>query len=242
MFTRFIAALERRHLATLTFPELRRAVQALSSLYVERRQRLAPHKVFDGAGKRAAFAAFYAPLHFLLVEQIVQALHLPTPNHLTELGCGTAAAGAAWVGATNAHYSGYDVHPWVTREATWTLQTLGIKGRVHTKDLFAAKLTDAVLAAFTINELQATQRDQLLQKLLSCGAQVLIVEPIAKSAFWPAWEKAFVEHGGRSDEWRFRIELPEFLQRMDRAAGLDHRELTGKSLWLPARQQPLSPR
>jgi hypothetical protein len=40
--------------------------------------------------------------------------------------------------------------------------------------------------------------------------------------------------GGRADEWRFRVELPERLALMDRAAGLDHRELTGRSLWLPA--------
>ena len=40
-FGSFHEALERRHLAELTFPEVRRALQALSSLYVERRERMA---------------------------------------------------------------------------------------------------------------------------------------------------------------------------------------------------------
>jgi len=38
--------------------------------------------------------------------------------------------------------------------------------------------------------------------------------------------------GGRADEWRFRIELPAIVAKLDRAAKLDHRELTARSLWL----------
>jgi hypothetical protein len=38
--------------------------------------------------------------------------------------------------------------------------------------------------------------------------------------------------GGREDTWRFPVTLPEPLALLDRAAGLDHRELTGRSLWL----------
>jgi hypothetical protein len=38
--------------------------------------------------------------------------------------------------------------------------------------------------------------------------------------------------GGRADEWRFRAELPPIVAKLDRAAGLDHRELTARSLWI----------
>jgi hypothetical protein len=48
------------------------------------------------------------------------------------------------------------------------------------------------------------------------------------------WRAAFEAEGGRSDAWRFPAELPETLARLDHAAGLDHRELTARSLWLPA--------
>src|SRR5258705_7503583 len=91
------AALEARHLATLTFPEVRRALQALSSLYVERRDRLVPGRALDGAGKRAAFAMFYGPLHFLIVREIVRDLRAAEPPlvRVVDLGCGTGVAGAA---------------------------------------------------------------------------------------------------------------------------------------------------
>jgi hypothetical protein len=66
---------------------------------------------------------------------------------------------------------------------------------------------------------------------------VLVVEPLARSAapWWAGWQHAFAGAGGRADEWRFRIELPEIVAKLDRAAGLDHRELTARSLWIPAR-------
>ena len=55
-FPAYYAALEARHRAELTFAEVRRALQALSSLYVERRDAIAAGKALEGRGKRAAFA------------------------------------------------------------------------------------------------------------------------------------------------------------------------------------------
>ena len=66
-FTQWISQLESRHFADLTFPEVSRSLRALSSAYVERRTRLTEGAALAGAGKRAAFALFYGPLHFLLV-------------------------------------------------------------------------------------------------------------------------------------------------------------------------------
>ena len=40
-----------------------------------------------------------------------------------------------------------------------------------------------------------------------------------------------VAAGGRTDEWRVGVELPPIVAKLDRAAGLDHREITGRSLW-----------
>ena len=69
--------LETRHLADLTFPEVSRSLRALSSGYVERRTRLTEGAPLAGRGKRAAFALFYGPLHFLIVRHI--ATSLPGP-------------------------------------------------------------------------------------------------------------------------------------------------------------------
>jgi len=66
-FDDWLAALEARHLAELTFPEMSRALKALSSTYVERRQKISEGAALAGRGKRAAFALFYGPLHHLLV-------------------------------------------------------------------------------------------------------------------------------------------------------------------------------
>src|SRR5215218_8343222 len=100
-FANWIAGLEARHLADLTFPEVSRALRALSSAYVERRERLAQGAALSGAGKRAAFALFYAPLHFLLIDHVVRALPgaLQPGATLVDLGCGTGASGAAWATA-----------------------------------------------------------------------------------------------------------------------------------------------
>src|SRR5207253_7190471 len=97
-FVHWFEALEERHLKNLSFSEVRRSVQALSSLYVNRRERLDRNSALDGAGKRAAFAMFFGPLHFLLVREIVHALEarVPSAMSLVDLGCGTGTAGSAW--------------------------------------------------------------------------------------------------------------------------------------------------
>src|SRR6476661_888521 len=94
----WLDALERRHLANLTSAELTRALRALSSCYVERRGKLAGGSALEGAGKRAAFALFYGPLHFLTIGALVRAagadaLKIDT---LVDLGCGTGVGAAAW--------------------------------------------------------------------------------------------------------------------------------------------------
>src|SRR5262252_2358820 len=115
-YDRWLADLERRHLADLTFPEVSRALRALSAAYVERRRTLGEGAALAGAGKRAAFALFYGPLHFLLVSHIVRSLPdaVDGVSTLVDLGCGTGASGAAWASAcANApRMVGIDRHRW----------------------------------------------------------------------------------------------------------------------------------
>jgi hypothetical protein len=243
-FDRWIAALEARHLADLTFPEVSRALRALSSAYVERRQRLAGGAALAGAGKRAAFALFYGPLHYLLIREIARAL--PGASDvamLIDLGCGTGAAGAGWAAACRTAPSivGIDRHPWALAEAAQTYRTFGFPARTRQGDVAVIQLPKspaALLAAFTVNELAGDARAALLPRLLAHGKdgdRVLIVEPVAGfvAPWWKDWRQAFEAAGGRADEWRFRVELPAIVAKLDRAAGLNHRELKGRSLWLP---------
>ena len=246
-FPAWFAALERRHLAGLTFQEVRRALQALSSCYVERRDRLSRGAALEGSGKRAAFALFYGPIHFLLVREVVRALGAasPSPARIVDLGCGTGAAGAAWAlqaGGAPA-IVGIDRSGWAAREAEWTYRALGLRGVVRRSGLERAPLAgkgEGTVVAFTVNEIEPGLRPRLLERLLLAaagGARVLVVEPIARRGFprWEDWSAGFRAAGGRDDCWRFPAHLPERLALLDRAAGMDHRELTGRSLWLPGR-------
>jgi hypothetical protein len=240
-FDRWVRALEARHLADLTFPEVSRALRALSSTYVERRHRLARGAALAGAGKRAAFALFYGPLHYLLVREIVRVLPAAaaSASTLLDLGCGTGAAGAAWGSACDGppQIIGIDRHPWALAEAAVTYRAFGLSARTRRVDVVITPLPSAaILAAFTVNELGDAARDALLPRLLARAAdgdRVLIVEPVARFAWWNRWRQAFTAAGGRDDEWRIPVELPPIVAKLDRAAGLHHRELTARSLWLP---------
>jgi hypothetical protein len=240
----WLGALEARHLADLRPAEVGRALRALSSAYVERRDRLARGAALDGAGKRAAFALFYGPLHFLVVRAIIRALGAAAPpvDLIADLGCGTGVAGAAWAleCAPHPRVFGVERHPWAADEARWTCRMLGLEADVRCGDLARVRCparASAVVAAYTANELPEDVRAALLREVIAAharGTRVLIVEPIAKSAvpWWPGWADAVRAAGGREDEWRFPIALPGITGRLGRAAGLDYRELTARSLYL----------
>lgn len=225
-----------------------RALRALSSAYVERRQKLSEGAALSGAGKRAAFALFYGPLHYLLIREIVRALPnaARTAPTLVDLGCGTGASGAAWArGASPAPtIVGIDRHPWALAEAAWTYRLFGAGARTRRGDLAAVTLPAtrvSILAAFAVNELSDESRRRLLPRLLERagrGDQILIVEPLAGfvARWWGEWREAFVAAGGRADEWRLRVELPPVVSKLDRAAGLNHREITGRSLFFSSRR------
>ncbi len=122
---------------------------------------------------------------------------------------------------------------------------LGLRGRIHRgslKELPAAGPGDAIVAAYAVNELETKEREKLLERLIEAakrGASVLVIEPLARKAlpWWPEWQKTFLDASGRADEWRFPAELPPPLALLDRASGLDHRELTARSLWLFSDEQ-----
>jgi len=245
-FDEWVAALELRHLADFRVAEITRALRALSSAYVERRHTVARGGPLDSAGKRAAFALFYAPLHFLAVTHVVESIEAatqPPPTAIVDVGCGTGAGGAAWAVAAGGSpaVTGIDRHPWAVDEARWTYRTLGLKGSTRQGDasrLPQLKHGAAVIVAYVLNELSNDLRARAEEQLFSAaarGARVLVLEPIARGVapWWGETARRAVQAGGRADEWRFPVDLPPILRTLDKAAGLNHRELTVRSLWLP---------
>jgi SAM-dependent methyltransferase len=241
-FVAWLASLEAKHLRELTFREVSRSLRALSTTYVERRRKLTEGAALSGRGKRAAFALFYGPLHYLLVAHIVRALPAATDRvpALIDLGCGTGAAGAAWAAAVTPppRVVGVDIHPWAVREAAETYRAFGLAASTEQRDIATVtfpKGRAAILAAFALNELPDAAREPLLARLVeraARGDRVLVVEPLAGGVarWWNRWRDAIERAGGRADEWRVRVELPAIVAKLDRAAGLDHREITGRSL------------
>lgn len=247
-FAVFLEELERRHLANLTFSEVNRALRALSSAYVERRESaLADHKALDGAGKRAAFALYYGPLHFLLVQHIVRELGVSfAPGLCVDLGCGTGVAGAAIATSTTPPLKvlGFDTHPWTLDEARFTYKAFGVQAdvrRAHAARTRFPAGTSVIVAAFVVNELNDRDRAVLLEQIRSGSRlpapgsrHVLIIEPISLriSPWWHDWAAAFAAMGGRSDEWKARIDPPPIVKRLAKASGLRPEMLTARSLFV----------
>lgn len=252
IFADWMTALEARHLADLRLPEVTRALRALSTSYLERRRhgsgdtgsRARVTGALDSAGRRAAFALFYGPLHFLGVWHAVAALGAASAalTTIVDLGCGTGAAGAAWAlsAAPAPRVIGIDRHPWAVQEARWTYRQLRLRGVARRADaarMLPIRPGTGVIAGYLLNELPDAARRRLEDRLLAAagrGARVLIVEPIARTVapWWDETARRVAAHGGRADQWRFRVELPPLLRLLDKAAGLEHRELTLRTLYL----------
>jgi SAM-dependent methyltransferase len=250
----WIDALVARHTAALTMPEFLKAVRALSARYVESRGRLPDRSPIDSAGKRAAFAAFYAPLHFLTTREVARVLGAGAhgTGTIVDLGCGTGVASAAWALAQPARPSirGVDLHPWVLPEAQWNWRQLDLTGTARRGDLvrvaeeLAAKRPAAepserttLLLGWSVNELEPPSRARLLTaltRLAARGARIVVIEPIARSIspWWDDWVAAFshLDVPIRTDDWKFDVPLPPALDRMNDAAGFSARALSARTI------------
>jgi hypothetical protein len=255
--TEWVTAVVGRHTASLTPPEFLKAVRALSARYVERRSELGRRSPTDSPGKRAAFAGFFAPLHFFTVTAIASELGLiasSLPLDIVDLGCGTGVCGAAIAqGRDGGMVIGVDEQRWALDEARWNWRHLGIHGRTNQKDLVtaaeefvrperrsASQPARLIVLGWSANELAPSARARLLDALMAwhrSGHGVLVIEPIARKAapWWPEWVAALDSPTTRDDEWALPIELPDPLRTLDEAAGFDRDALKARSLFAPGR-------
>lgn len=241
-----------RHTSAFTRPEFLKAVRALSSRYVENRASLQSRSPLDSAGKRAAFAGFYAPLHYLTTRAIVDAMPgRPELSRIVDLGCGTGVASVAWAQTMPAPASitGVDLSVWALEEMRWNCQRLGLPCRTQRSSLVScverevadsrrsSMLGTGLVCGWSVNEVSPGERSRVLDALLAAherGACVLVIEPIASSAapWWDSWSAPVEVAGGRADVWRFPADLPDTLAELDRAAGFRRDVLTARSFWL----------
>ena len=245
-FGAWIAAAADRE--SLRFPEIRKGVQALSARYVEGRKAGGVGAgALGGAGLRAAFASFYAPLHFLTAFAAANALPASFRAGLArvvDLGAGTGAVGAALaLAAGGAEVLALDRSAWALGEARHTFAAFAVRGRTRRSELPAGvprlSASDLVAAGWLLNEGGASFRARLggvLARALEAGARVLVLEPVARgvSPWWDDFAAALAPAGTASALMKWEIERPEWIARLDEAAGLDHREIGARVLWGPA--------
>ena len=238
IFGTWLAALEQRHLAELTRQEFTRAVRALSARYVQRRSQLQDRSPLDSAGKRAAFALFYAPLHFLATQAALTQVGAPTHlRTMVDLGCGTGVCSAAWALQQDvpASIAGVDTHPWALNEARWNWRQLGLRGRATRGDLVStaknllrhpetALARTGLIAGWSVNELAKPERERLLEtvdQLLTRGVTLVILEPLARGVtpWWDHWARRLAAHQLFAGDVKVEVSLPPPLDAFSNAAG-----------------------
>jgi len=253
-FDGWLAELVSRHGRELEFREIRKGVQALSSLYVERRDEAGAlgARALDGRGKRAALATYYAPLHFVTVCHALSQIGVERFGPISEvhdLGCGTGAAGAAAALALGgrARIAGVDRSGFLLAEArrTWAAFRLPARARRGRLPgcLPRAAAGQLWVLGWAVNEMDDSTQTELLAALadaLEGGARLLVLEPLAGPAtpWWPTWTRALGARGVEDGELRVPVTLPEWLARLDRAAGLDHGILGARLLAGPLAAPP----
>lgn len=254
----WLEGLVARHGAMMTRTEFLKAIRALSARYVERRSVLPDRTPLDSPGKRAAFAGFYAPLHFLTMRAIVRALAAAaTPlDAIIDLGCGTGVSSIAWACemALPPAIDGVDRNAWTLEEARRNCRELHLRARLRSGDLvmelerLASHPRDRVTASrsgmvlgWTLNELARDARDRAeraIHALAAQGRRIIVVEPIGRRLvpWWDDFAARAEGTGGQSREWRVEEPLPPLLAALDRDAGFERDGLTARSVaWLTER-------
>lgn len=249
-FDDWLADVVARHGEQLTFTEIRKGVQALSTLYVERHRegRLAARSV-DGLGKRAGLATYYAALHFLTTIHAVEMVgdELAAPARILDLGCGTGAVGAAAAlglgGAAPPRIVGIDRSGWALDEARKTWESFGLLGQTERTDLPHGMPKpvrgDLVCCGWFLSELGEDERQTMLRRFRSAirrGVQLLILEPLSTktSPWWAEWAASLTGGGIRDELVRVAIKRPRFIADMDKAAHLDHQLIGARVFVGPA--------
>ncbi len=243
-FDAWVESAAARFGASLEFREIRKGVQALSSLYVQRREGAdLSARAIEGQGTRAALVTYYAPLHFLAAWHALAELgpeRLGSVSRVWDLGCGSGATGAAVALAVGAdEVIGVDRSGFALGEARRTYAAFGLLGRTRRGRIPAAaptpKPSELWVLGWAVNELEESNRRALFQTLtgaLEAGVALVLLEPLAGSAvpWWRPWALALDDRGVWEGTLKRSLARPEWIARLDKASGLDHRVIGARIL------------
>ena len=105
------------------------------------------------------------------LSHLIESFDIKEHDKIVDLGCGTGSAGAAWALATDRKSAvhGFDLHPWAVKEAAWTYERFDLKHQTGRRDASKVPMPgrrDALLAAWSINELRENTRLGLFPRLM----------------------------------------------------------------------------
>ncbi len=203
-----------------------------------------------GEGKKAAFATYYGPLHFLTVYPVVADWLKNCPNppeRILDLGCGTGACGAAIALALQHTFpdlappevSCLDQSPWALGEAKKTYRAFGLEAKTKKgtlpRDFPRTRKADCIVLGWAVNELSRESNTVLLSKLASALQEpltIFIFEPLSSklSPWWDSWASRLSPAGVISKIFKTEQERPKWIEKLDHASGLDHRILGARVL------------
>ena len=243
-FDAWLEATVARHTVDLEFRELRKGAQALSWLYVERRGEVdLAARAVEGRGKRAALASYYAPLHFLAAQHAlarIGAARFGAVRRVIDLGCGTGATGAAAARMLDcADVVAIDRSGFALSEARHTYAAFGLLSHTKRAQLPSATPRPAPgevwVLGWAVNELDDRSRNALGERIvraIEAGVRLLLLEPLASGVvpWWSEWCAELSPFGVVDLESKARVALPEWISRVDRASGLDHRVIGARVL------------
>ncbi len=234
--------------APLAFSDIRRGVQALSQRYVERRE---PGDALGSPAKRAAFATYFAALHFATAYGVVRALPeaaLAGVARIVDLGAGSGAVGAGvalGIATATPPILALDRSGFALAEARRTYAAFGLRGETQ-RALLPSGIPrlasgDLAVAGWFLNECDDVARERVLsafERGLQAGARVLVLEPLSGRAvpWWDELAARFSALGLACGSVRWQMERPGWIADMDKAARLDHRELGCRVLFGSARR------
>lgn len=237
-FDHWLASVVGRYVPPLTYAELRKGVQALSMLYVERRDEgNVAARAIDGQGKRGAFATYYAALHFITVHHALEMMGgtdtVGTPRRIIDLGCGTGVVGAALATALPGSPAvlGVDRSGWALEEAERTWAAFGVSGRAVRAELPDGVPQigegDMIALGWSLSEWDDVTRAKFLRRLfkyLRKGVSLFIAEPLSTQVapWWDEWAEQLASFGVSQELCKIAIVRPQWIQDMDKASRLDH--------------------
>lgn len=246
LFEEWVDETRARFVPPLTTTEVRKGVQALSWNYVEERVRgRDAARALQGEGKRAAFASYFAPLHFLATRIALAGIG-PEPfakvRVVHDIACGTGATGAALASALpeQPRIEAFDVSPWAVSEAKRTYDALLVSARTKRgalpQDFPRAGAADLLALGWAANELDEAARGALLTKITAAlhrGAALFIAEPVSAriTPWWDSWCARLAGPGAKHAIVRAQVDLPAWITALDDASGLCHDEIVAKVIW-----------